>query len=80
MKKARNLERSYDDLNFRDDQFDLSDACLSISLALLAVTSLTANRRLFVFSWLFAGFGVIMGIAGLAGFSLHPGWLTRLLS
>ncbi|HEY6006887.1 MAG TPA: DUF4337 domain-containing protein [Geobacteraceae bacterium] len=80
MKKARGLEKSYDDLNRRDDQFDLSDACLSISLALLAVTSLTGNRRLFAFSWAFAGFGVVMGVAGLAGFSLHPDWLTRLLS
>ncbi len=80
MKKARGFEKSYDDLNFHDDQFDLCDAALSISLALLAVTSLTNNRRLFAFSWLFAGFGVLMGVAGLFGLSLHPDWLSRLLS
>ncbi len=79
-KKARDFEAQYDALNFRDDQFDLSDAALSISLALLAVTALTGNRRLFVFSWIFAGFGAIMGVAGLAGLSLHPDWLTKLLS
>jgi hypothetical protein len=79
-KKARDFEAQYDALNFRDDQFDLSDAALSISLALLAVTALTGNRRLFAFSWIFAGFGVVMGIAGLLGLSLHPGWLTKLLS
>ena len=79
-KKARGFEKGYDDLNFRDDQFDLSDAALSISLALLAVTSLTSNRRLFAFSWVFAGFGSVMGMAGLLGISLHPDWLTRLLS
>ena len=79
-KKARGFEKGYDDLNYRDDQFDLSDAALSISLALLAVTSLTSNRRLFAFSWVFAGFGTVMGVAGLLGISLHPDWLARLLS
>ncbi len=79
-KKARDFEAQYDALNFRDDQFDLSDALLSISLALLAVTALTGKQRLFAFSWLFAGFGVIMGIAGLAGLALHPNWLAKLLS
>jgi hypothetical protein len=79
-KKARDFEAQYDALNFRDDQFDLSDALLSVSLALLAVTALTGKWRLFAFSWIFAGFGVVMGLAGLAGFLLHPSWLTKLLS
>ena len=79
-KKAKGFEAQYDALNFRDDQFDLSDAALSISLALLAVTALTGKRQLFAFSWLFAGFGVLMGVAGLYGISLHPDWLTKLLS
>ncbi len=79
-KKARGFEQDYNDLNYRDDQFDLSDAALSISLALLAVTALTSKRKLFAFSWLFGGFGVVMGLAGLLGLSLHPDWLTRLMS
>ncbi len=80
MKKATGVEKQYDDLNFRDDQFDLSDAALSLSLAILAVTALTANLWLLRFSFLFAGFGGIMGVAGLSGLSLHPDWLTKLLS
>ena len=79
-KKAKGFEAQYDALNFRDDQFDLSDAALSVSLALLAVTALTGKRLLFAFSWLFAGFGVLMGVAGLYGFSFHPDWLSKLLS
>ncbi len=79
-KKARGFEKDYNDLNYRDDQFDLSDAALSLSLALLAVTALTGKRKLFAFSWLFGGFGAAMGLAGLLGLSLHPDWLTRLLS
>ncbi len=79
-KKARGFEKDYNDLNYHDDQFDLADAALSLSLALLAVTALTGKRKLFAFSWLFAGFGVAMGLAGLLGLALHPDWLTRLLS
>src|ERR1044072_1324712 len=44
--KARGLEAQYDALNYRDDQFDLSDAALSVALAMLAVTALTRKRWL----------------------------------
>ena len=42
--KARSFEKQYDALNFRDDQFDLSDAVLSVSIATLAMTSLTQRN------------------------------------
>jgi hypothetical protein len=80
MKKARTFEKLYDDLNYRDDQFDLSDATLSISLAMLAVTALTGKRKLLYLSCLIAGFGMIMGIAGLMGLPFHPDAITKLLS
>ena len=78
--KAKNFEQTYDALNYRDDQFDLSDSSLSLSLGLLAVSALTGKRWLLNLAWLFAAFGVLMGIAGLCGLHIHPGWLTRLLS
>jgi hypothetical protein len=80
MKKAKGLEKQYDDLNYRDDQFDLSDATLSISLAMLAITALTGKRKLLALAWLFAGFGLLMGLAGLMGLPLHPTALVKLLS
>ena len=80
MKKARGFEKLYDDLNYRDDQFDLSDASLSISLAMLAIVALTGKRRLLALAWFLAGFGMIMGLAGLLGLQLHPTALTKLLS
>jgi len=79
-KKARAFEAQYDALNYRDDQFDLSDAALSVCLAMLAVTALTGKRWLLWVSWLGATVGVVMGIAGLLGLKLHPDWLTKLLS
>jgi len=80
MKKAKGFEKQYDNLNYRDDQFDLSDAALSISLAMLAIVALTGKRRLLVLAWTLAGFGILMGIAGLAGLPIHPAALTKLLS
>ncbi|MBT1072167.1 DUF4337 family protein [Geobacter chapellei] len=79
-KKAKGFEKQYDDLNYRDDQFDLSDATLSISLAMLAITALTGKRRLIVLAWIFAAFGMIVGLAGLLGLPLHPSALIGLLT
>ena len=42
-----NDQKQYDELNFHDHQFDLSDAFLSIAIAMLAVTSLVQKRWLF---------------------------------
>src|SRR6266850_3864714 len=79
-KKARAFESQYDALNYKDDQFDLSDAALSVCLAMLAVVALTGKHWLLWVSWLIAAAGVVMGVAGLVGLRLHPDWLTRLLS
>lgn len=78
--KARAYEKEYDTLNYRDDQFDLSDAALSISLAMLAVAALTNKRWLLGLSWTSACFGFVLGLAGLLGLHLHPDWLTNILS
>ena len=78
--KARAFEAQYDALNFRDDQFDLSDALLSVSLAMMAVTALTRKQWLLWLSLGFAAFGAIMGLAGLIGWKIHPNWVIKLLS
>jgi len=79
-KQAEADQASYDALNYRDDQFDLSDALLAIAIALLAVASLTQLRWLFLLSLVPSGFGVLMGLAGLAGWRIHPDALSSLLS
>jgi Domain of unknown function (DUF4337) len=79
-KQAESDQKKYDDLNYRDDQFDLSDALLAIAIAMLAVTSLTSKRWLFIAALVPTLFGVIMGIAGLVGWQIHPDGLIHLLS
>jgi hypothetical protein len=73
-------QHTYDTLNYRDDQFDLSDALTAIAISLLALTSLTQKRWLFVVAMVATLLGVIMGIAGLAGLPIHPDLVARLLS
>jgi hypothetical protein len=79
-KQALADQQAYDALNFRDDQFDLSDAAVAIAIALLAIASLTQLWWLYGLSLLPAGFGVVMGFAGLMGWNLHPTLLVKLLS
>ncbi len=73
-------QKTYDLLNFHDDQFDLSDAGLSIAISLLAITSLSQKRWLFVVAMVPTVFGVVMGLAGLLGWNLHPDFLVKPLT
>ncbi len=77
---ADKADKAYNDLNYHDDQFDLSDAMLALAISLLAMTALTQKRWLFVLAMFPTAFGVVMGLAGLLAWKLHPDSLTRLLS
>jgi DNA repair ATPase RecN len=79
-RKAEGFQKQYDDLNVHDDQFDMAEALLSVAIALAGVSALTRKRWLFGVAAVFATFGVILGLAGFAGWNLHPDWLARLLS
>src|SRR5438132_6137074 len=61
---ADKADKTYNTLNFHDDQFDLSDAMLALAISLLAVNALTQNRWLFVLAIFPTVFGDITGLAG----------------
>ena len=73
-------QKTYDQLNFHDDQFDLSDAALSLSISLLAITSLSQKRWLFLVAMIPTVFGVAMGLSGLLSWNLHPDFLVKPLT
>jgi hypothetical protein len=73
-------QKTYDASNYRDDQFDLSDVLLAIAISLLAITTLTAQRWLYVMAMVPTSIGVFFGLAGLAGLPFHPAWVMGLLS
>ena len=79
-RQAAQDQVDYDAANFRDDQFDLSDALLAIAISLLAVTALTHQRWLYFLALVPTAAGVAMGLSGLMGLGLHPTALIRLLS
>ncbi len=79
-KKAKDAEDSYEKLNYRDDQFDLSDTLCAMAISLMAITALTQKKFLFWFAMIPTFFGVLMGVAGLFSLKLHPDAITNLLS
>lgn len=80
MDKARALEKAYDDMNVRDDQFDSSDVFLSIAIALAAVATLTEIWWLLYVSWASGGLGVALGVAAFSGLGFRMQWLADFLS
>lgn len=80
MAKAKGFKDDYNRLNVHDDQFDLAEALMSVSIALFGITALTRKRLLLGFGIAFAALGIIFGFAGFLQLGLHPDFLTRLLS
>jgi hypothetical protein len=78
--QATEDQKTYDSLNFRDDQFDLSDTLIALAISMLALTSLTKKEWLFWIAMVPTVLGAFMGLAGLAGWNVHPDAISRLLS
>ena len=78
--QAEQAQKTYDNLNYRDDQFDLAEAAIAIAIALLAVTALTHQWWLFFLALVPSAFGFVMGLAGLFGWAVHPDVLIRPLT
>jgi hypothetical protein len=79
-KAAEDAQKRYDELNYKDDQFDLAEASIAIAIALLAVTALTHMWWLFWLAMVPSLFGVVMGAAGLFGLKFHPDLLIHPLT
>ena len=79
-KQAEQDQQTYDALNYRDDQFDLSDALVALAISMLALTALTHKKWLYWAALVPTVLGVIMGLAGLCGWHLHSDAFARLLS
>ena len=78
--QAEQDQRTYDALNYRDDQFDLADTLIALAISLLALTALTHKPWLYAIALVPTAGGVLMGLAGLLGWHIHPDMIARLLS
>ncbi|WP_243295355.1 DUF4337 domain-containing protein [Geothrix mesophila] len=77
--EAERAAKDYDAMNVHDDQFDLAEACLSVAVALAGVTALTRKRWLFAVAGIFAGIGLVFGLAGFFHWNLHSDVMAKLL-
>ncbi len=77
--KVDELQKEYDRLNVKDDQFDISEALLSVGIALFGITALTQKRYMLFVALAFAGFGLLVGLAGFLGLDFRPEWLAKIV-
>jgi len=78
--QAEQAQKTYNDLNYRDDQFDLAEAAFALAIALLAVTALTHLWWLYWLAMIPGLFGFAIGFAGLFGLPFHPDFLISPLT
>jgi hypothetical protein len=77
--EAEGYQKQYDDLNVFDDQFDMTEALLSISISLFGVTALTQKKWLLYFGSAVCIVGFILGLTAFMKISLHSDFVSRIL-
>ena len=78
-KQAEDDQQLYNDLNVFDDQFDMTEAFLSIAIALFGVTALTQKKWLLYFAGSLSLLGIIMGLTAFLKISLHSDFISKIL-
>lgn len=78
--KAKSYRPSIDAQGKVDDQFDMSEAFVSIAIALAAVAVLVESFPLLFLAWASGATGIAFGLAGFLGWDIHPDWLAALLT
>jgi len=78
-KEAEDLQNEYDALNVFDDQFDMTEAFLSIAIAMYGLAALTQKRPLFYFALTLSSVGFILGLSAFFKISLHSDFISSIL-
>lgn len=79
-KQAEGYQQQYDDLNLFDDQFDMTEALLTISISLFGISALTQRKWLLWFATCVSFIGLILGLAAFFKISLHSDFVSGILS
>ena len=80
LEKAKSYRAAIDVLGKVDDQFDMSEAFVSIAIAVAAVAVLVESWPLLWLAWASGSTGIVFGLAGFLGWDIHPDWLATLLT
>jgi hypothetical protein len=78
--KAIAAQADYDQNNYRDDQFDLSDGLASIALATTAIAALVELWGLLFFGWAAGSLSILFAVAGFAQLPIHPSAIIGFLT
>ncbi len=79
-KEAEGYQQQYDAVNVFDDQFDMTEAFLSIAIALFGITALTQRKWLYYFAVGVSTLGIIFGLAAFFKISIHSNFISGILS
>lgn len=77
--QAEGYQKEYDDINLFDDQFDMTEALLTISIAMFGITAITQKKWLLYFSGTIALIGIIFGFCAFLKISLHSDFISKIL-
>lgn len=77
--QAEGFAKEYEDINVFDDQFDMTEALLTISIAMFGITSLTQKKWLLYFAGCVSLTGIILGLAAFLKIELHSGLISKIL-
>jgi hypothetical protein len=80
LEKAKAFRPAIEALGKVDDQFDISEAFVSIAIAVAAVAVLVESLPLLFLAWASGGLGIVMGLAGFLGWGIRLEWLVALLT
>lgn len=78
-KQAEGFQKEYDDINLFDDQFDMTEAFLTIAIAMFGITALTQKRWLLYFAGTVGLIGILLGMAAFMKISLHSDLISKIL-
>lgn len=77
--QAEGFQKQYDDINLIDDQFDMTDALLTISIAMFGIASLTQKQWLLYFACSVSLVGIVLGVTAFLKISLHSDIISKIL-
>ena len=78
-KQAEGYQQEYEDINIFDDQFDMTEALLTISIAMFGIASLTQKKWLLYFASCVSVLGILIGVAAFFHISLHSDFVSKIL-
>jgi len=77
--QAEGYAKEYEDINLFDDQFDMTEALLTISIAMFGISALTQKKWLLYFASGVCLLGIIFGLTAFFKISLHSDLVSKIL-